>query len=140
MTIQAVLLPVFVMVATIFVLLLLTGRRRFAVLRRGEVQLRDVALDGGGWPAGTRQAANAYSSQFELPVLFLVLVALAIPTNFADLVFVVMSWLFVLSRIWHAAVLVTTNHVPTRFRAFLVGFVILALMWAIFVVRIMVGS
>ena len=57
----------------------------------------------------------------------------------ADILFVVMAWLFVVSRIVHAFIHVTSNHVGQRFAAFLVGAVILALMWIIFMARIVVA-
>ena len=41
----------------------------------------------------------SYTSQFELPVLFYVLTILAMYTKHADILFVVMAWLFVLARV-----------------------------------------
>ena len=54
------------------------------------------------------------------------------------LLFVVMAWIFVLSRLAHAYIHTTSNHVPTRFRAFAVGMLVLLLMWIIFAVRILI--
>lgn len=73
-----------------------------------------------------------------MPVLFYALVALAIITRKADLLFVVLSWIFVVSRLVHAAVYVTTNHVPHRFAAYLVGAVTLIILWISFAARILV--
>ncbi|KQP51831.1 MULTISPECIES: MAPEG family protein [unclassified Methylobacterium] len=139
MTIQAVLAPVFVQVALIFALLLWMGRVRFAEVRAGTVEAGDVGLGQRNWPARAQQAANAFSNQFELPVLFLVLVPLAILTKKADLLFVVLSWVFVATRVVHAGVYITTNHIPHRFRAYLAGFVALAAMWIVFAVRIVLA-
>jgi hypothetical protein len=44
--------------------------------------------------------------------------------------------MFVVSRLVHAAIHVTSNKVSLRFMAFLVGVLILAAMWIIFAVRI----
>jgi len=52
---------------------------------------------------------------------------------------VVMAWLFVLSRIVHAAIHVTSNNVNHRFAVFAVGVALLLMMWAIFAVRILLG-
>ena len=64
----------------------------------GAVKLSEVALREPNWPDRTLQVANAFSNQFELPVLFYVLTILAIITRHADLLFVVMAWIFVLTR------------------------------------------
>lgn len=64
------------------------------------------------------------------------LVGLALATRKADLVFVVMAWIFVATRFVHAGVYVTSNHVPYRFQAYLVGTLLLLAMWIVFAVRI----
>ena len=67
------------------------------------------------------------------------LVILAWITKHADLIFVVMAWIFVLLRIGHAYIHTTSNHVPTRFRIFAAGVLVLLLMWIIFAVRILLA-
>lgn len=140
MSIQAVLAPVFVQVALTFVLLVWMGRVRLAAVRGGEVAVRDVALGQRAWPDRATQAANTFQNQFELPVLFYALVALAWMTRKADLLFVVLSWVYVLTRLVHAAVYTTTNDIRLRFTAFLVGSVILMIMWALFGLRILLAG
>jgi hypothetical protein len=138
MTIQMVLLPVFVQVALTFALLFWMASVRTASIRRGETKMRDIALAQPAWPARVTQISNCYHSQFQLPLLFYVLVILAWVTRQADLIFVVMAWIFVLARIAHAYVHTTSNHVPTRFNVFAVGAIMLLIMWIIFAVRILV--
>jgi hypothetical protein len=139
MSIQAVLLPVFVQVALTFALMFWMGSVRVAAISRGQVKVRDMALGQPVWPERETQIANCYHNQFQLPVLFYVLVALALFTRKADLLFVVLSWTFVLLRLAHALVHVTTNHVPTRFRWFLAGALVLLVMWIVFAARILLG-
>jgi len=74
----------------------------------------------------------------QVPLLFYVIVVLAWITKQADLIFVVMAWIFVLSRLVHTYIHTTSNHVPTRFNAFAVGVIVLLLMWIIFAVRILI--
>ena len=138
MTIQMILLPVFVQVALTIALLLWMASARRASLTRGETKIRDTALGQPGWPAKPTQISNCYDSQFQIPLLFYVLVVLAWITKQADLLFVVMAWIFVLSRLAHAYIHTTSNHVPTRFRAFAFGMLVLLLMWIIFAVRILI--
>jgi hypothetical protein len=139
MTIQMVLLPVFVQIALTFALLIWMARARTSSVSRGETKIRDIALRQPAWPAQATQISNCYDSQFQLPLLFYVLVILAWLTRQADLVFVVTAWIFVLARLAHAYVHTTSNHVPTRFWVFAVGMLVLLLMWIIFAVRILIA-
>ena len=138
MTIQMVLLPVFVQVALTFGLLFWMASARTGSVRRGETKIRDIALGQSVWPAKAQQISNCYDSQFQLPLLFYVLVILAWITRHADLIFVVMAWLFVLLRIAHAYIHTTSNHVPTRFKVFAAGMLVLLVMWIIFAVRVLI--
>jgi hypothetical protein len=137
LSIQAVLAPVFVQVALTFALLFLMGRSRFSAIRANEVEVQAIALGQPAWPDRVLQVANAYHNQFETPLLFYALVALALITRQADLLFVVMAWLFVAARLAHAYIHTTSNTVIRRFQAFLAGTVVLMLMWLIFAVRIL---
>ena len=139
MSIQAVLLPLFVEVALTFVLLYWMAYRRTSALQAGEVGLRDIALREPNWPAQATQVGNAFHNQLELPVLFYVLTILAWITRHADLLFVVMAWIFVVLRFAQAYIHVTDNDVRRRGLAFIVGAIVLTIMWAIFMIRILLG-
>ena len=139
MSIPAILAPLFVSVALTFALLIWMGYTRVTTISRGETKIRDIALREPNWPAHSTQVGNAYHNQFELPVLFYVLVILAIITRQADLLFVAMSWIFVALRLVHAYIMVTTNYVPRRFQVHYVALLVLVLMWAIFAFRILVN-
>jgi hypothetical protein len=136
MSIPAVLLPVFVQVFLTFFFLIWMARSRLAALKGGETKVRDVALRQPNWPERVTQIANTFHNKLELPILFYVLVAFALITRKADLIFVVMSWMFVATRLFHAYVYATTNRIQHRFQVFAVGAVILLLMWIIFALRI----
>ncbi|MFL5132818.1 MAG: MAPEG family protein [Microvirga sp.] len=140
MSITAILLPVYVQVALTFILLLWMGSSRLGSLRAGEVKVKDIALGERNWPSRILQVQNAYHNQFELPVLFYVLVTLALFTRKADMLFVVMSWMFVTSRLVHAAIHTTSNKMALRFQAFVVGVLILAAMWVIFGIRVLAAE
>jgi hypothetical protein len=139
MPIAMILLPLFIEVILTFVLLFWTGFARRTDLTTGGVHPRDIALGQLGWRPKTQQLGNAYNNQFQLPVLFYVLTVLAIITRHADLLFVVMAWIFVLARLAHAYIHVTHNHVFRRGSIFGIGALVLLLMWIIFIVRILLG-
>ena len=139
MSIQAILLPLFVEVLLTYVLMFWMGRARVTTVSSGQVKVRDIALGQPAWPERVQQVSNAYHNQFQLPVLYYVLTILAIVTKQADFLFVVMAWLFVVLRIAHAAVHVTSNRVSRRFFIFAAGAFVLLLMWIIFAVRILLA-
>ena len=72
-----------------------------------------------------------------MPVLFYILIALALPLRHADLVIVVLSWVFVITRFVHAGIFVTSNNVPQRGLVWFAGGVVLLVMWVYFALRMM---
>jgi hypothetical protein len=105
----------------------------------GAVDPSRIALREPNWPVRTQQVAYSFSNQFELPVLFYVLTILEIITRHADLVFVVLAWIFVLMRFAQAYVHTTSNVVLRRGTFYVVGALVLIIMWVIFMVRILLG-
>ena len=139
MSIQAVLLPLFVQVTLTFVLLIwMAALNRSAVVRR-EVRWQDIALREPNWPAPNLQVRNAFHNQLETPLLFYVLTILAWITRHADLLFVILAWIYVALRIVHAYIHVTDNYVPRRGAAFIMSAIVLALMWLIFMLRLLLA-
>jgi hypothetical protein len=139
MSIQAVLLPLFVEVALTFVLLYWMAYQRTSALNAGEIEPRNVALREPNWPQRMTQVANAFQNQLELPVLFYVLTILSLMTRHADLLFVLLAWVLVVCRVVHAYIHVTSNDIRRRGLAFGVGVLVLTIMWAIFMIRILLG-
>lgn len=137
MTIQMILAPLFVQVLLIFCVMFGMMYWRTRALRRGEVRLSEIALREPKWPVRATQYAYAFSNQFELPVLFFVLTILVIITRHADLIFVLLAWVFVVLRIFQALVHVTNNNVQARGTIYGAGALVLVIMWIIFIVRIM---
>lgn len=139
MSIRTILLPLFVQVALTFALLFWMGLSRVGSIKRKETRITDVALGQPNWPVKVQQISNCYANQFQLPILFYALVALALLTKSADLLFVVLSWAFVLTRMLHAYIHTGGNVVRHRFNAFALGAVILLAMWLIYAFRIRSG-
>jgi len=140
MPIQYVLLPLFIQVLLTFGLYSWMAYYRVTLLRRGVVQPRDIALREPNWPPYVLKVANAAHNQLEIPVLFYVLTILSIVTRHADIVFLVLAWIFVLSRLAHAYVHTTRNIVELRGPLFGIGLLVLLIMWVIFIVRILIGA
>ena len=137
MSVQTVLLPVFVLVGlTLFLLIWMAGARRGALVS-GQTKIRDIALGEQNWPARATQIANCYRNQFEIPVLFYVLIALALPLRHADIVIVLLSWVFVVTRFVHAGIFVTSNDLNQRSLAWFAGVLVLFAMWLYFALKML---
>jgi hypothetical protein len=137
MSVQMVLLPVLLQIALTFALLIwMVGARRQALVSR-ETKARDIALGEPHWPVRATQIGNCYRNQFELPVLFYVLVALALPLRRVDDIILLLSWIFVISRFVHAGVFVTSNDLGRRSTAWIAGALVLLVMWLYFALKIL---
>ena len=112
MTVQDVLLPVFVYVALVYAVL------------GGLIVTRASRRE-----AGAALFAANFRNQFEIPVLFFAVVALALITKRTDTLFVVLEWLFVLARVVHAGIHVTRNVIPWRSTAFAASAAVVLILW-----------
>src|SRR6185312_3184249 len=125
MSLPEILLPLFVEVALTFLLWFWMAYYRVTLVRSGAVHPRDIALRQPNWPPHVLQIANAAHNQLELPMLFYVLTILSIITRHADVLFVVLAWIFVLSRLVHAYIHVTHNRLSKRGGVFGIGLLVL---------------
>ena len=138
MTYPMILAPLFVQVVlTLFVAFYL-GSQRVRLGLRGEMP-DNVTLREPNWPPRVRQIENNLLNQFETPVLFYVLVILAIITRHADNIFVMLSWIYVVLRLLHAYIHLTSNDLRIRGPIFICSVIILAIMWGMFILAIMLG-
>jgi len=71
--------------------------------------------------------------------LFYVLTILSIMTHHADLLYVLLAWVFVVLRVLQAGVHVTNNNVRVRGGFFGASAFVLVIMWLIFIVRIVLA-
>ena len=70
-------------------------------------------------------------------MLFFVLIALALPLRHADLVIVMLSWVFVVTRFAHAGIFVTSNDVRSRSLAWFAGALVVLAMWVYFALQML---
>jgi hypothetical protein len=132
--------PVFVQVALTFVLLFWMGFARSRSLRDGAVRVKDIVLGQQAWPAQVTRIDRAFHNQLEMPLVFFALVALVIATSTGTQLFVWLEWLFVIFRVAHAAIHVTSNRLMVRFGVFVAGILTLIAMWVWFAARIVLGG
>ena len=116
MSVQMVLLPVFVLVGLTFALLLGMASARTRALSSREISFKDIALGQQNWPLRATQA---------------------LPLRRADLFIVLMSWVFVVTRFAHAGIFLTSNNVGQRSMAWFAGVLVLFAMWIYFALKLL---
>ena len=134
---QHLLLPAFVQFALTVYVLTRMGQGRVRAVRSGQVKRADIDTKSV-YSEAVQKFANNYISQFELPVLFYVVVAFALATELIDTTFIGLAWAFVGSRLVHSFVHTGSNRIATRFKVFVAGLVFLVGMWAWFGLRLFV--
>lgn len=106
------------LVVFIYVLLL---QRKIAAGKVGEIDRKRTAVDPMAWPLPVQLVNNNLTSQFQVPVLVYVCSLALVQLEAVDVVGVAAAWIFVLTRIGHTAVHVSSNKVPYRMRLFTLG-------------------
>ena len=121
-------LPILVQLGLVFWLYIYLAIVKSRAMKAGLVDEKRRALHNDAWPDSVLQVNNCIRNQFEVPVLFYVLVILLWLTQSVNIVMQVLAWLFIASRIIHAIIHTGTNYVPLRRRVFMLGCFILIVM------------
>jgi hypothetical protein len=134
---QHLLLPAFVQVTLTVYVLTRMGQGRVRAVRLGQVKRSEIDTKSA-YSETVQKFANNYVSQFELPVLFYVVLAFALVTELIDFKLIGLAWAFVGARLVHSFVHTGSNRIATRFKVFVAGLVFLVGMWAWFGLRLFV--
>ena len=120
--------PMLVQILITVVGFMLLGIRKRRALKTDDVDVRKTALDNDAWPDYVQNVSNNIRNQFQVPVLFYVLCFMFHSMNAVSFAVLALAWAFVVSRVVHAYIHMTSNYVPARFSVFTIGFVIMVLM------------
>ncbi|WP_019962013.1 MAPEG family protein [Woodsholea maritima] len=121
-----------------FVMGLITVSARTKAIRSGEAPLKDILLGQKNYPQKTQQISNAFNNQFETPTYFFALAIMAMVVGIQDLIMLGAAWIYVILRLVHTYIYVTSNYLQARFLAFFGGIIALMVMagriavWAVF--------
>lgn len=115
------------------------GMERVPRVMRGEIAMKDIAVERDAYPLRARLLSNNFDNQFQLPVLFYVAVLLALWSGGTGWVEVILAGAFVILRCVHAGIHVTTNQLFRRFAVYSAGLVVLVLLWVWLVIRILLN-
>lgn len=126
---QVIFLPLLVQVLLVIGLYVALAVSKARASRKGLVDIERRALHADAWPENVQAINNSIRNQFEVPVLFYILVVVLYQLGAAGAVAQVLAWLFVASRLVHAGIHTGSNHVPTRRSVFMFGcLVVLAML------------
>jgi len=114
-----------------YILLLIAKKKAVAA---EEVDLERRGLYDDAWPVSVIKINNSIRSQYEIPVLFYIVVGILWAINAVGPIVHTLAWIFVLSRVAHAYIHTGSNFVPHRLRFFSLGIysVILLVILAIY--------
>ena len=135
---QALLAPVFLHVLLIVVVGIITLRSRIAAVKLGKASLKKIAIDNNAWPEEALKPANNMNNQFQVPLLWYAVIGLLLVMQKADVVAVGLSWVFLVSRVFHSIEHITTNNIRRRMPLFLFGLAAVVCMWGWFALRLYV--
>jgi len=116
-----ILWPLAAQVLLVLLLFIRLGQVKARAFAAGLIDPAVTALDNDAWPDEVRKVANNIRNQFQVPVLFFVLILALFARGSADLPALVIAWLFVASRLVHSYIHIGSNYVPNRTRVFTIG-------------------
>ena len=119
---------------TYFIYWLVSERRKQAI-RAGEASVKQFR-ENNAEPARSLFVRNNLENQFELPVLFFAAVLALHAVGAVAMPALVLAWVFVLSRLAHAFVHVTTNRIRHRRPLFIAGWLASAGLWALLALQL----
>ncbi len=132
-------IAIFAMVAQVFLTLYIfmrMGKARTSALIKGDLHIRDIALSNDAWTDDIKKLGNNLQNQFETPILFYTAVMLAVALSFTSWVIAIASVIYVCLRVVHHRIHIGKNHVPSRFKVFVLSLVTLVVMWVAIVVEV----
>jgi len=127
---KLMLLPVIAQVLLTSVVMIIMGRRRISAAKTKQITMGAFrTMDLTGASEQVIATSRNFDNQFQMPMLYLFSVLFCLQFGLADLTFVIMGAFFVVLRYWHTLVHIGSNNIRLRFRVFLLGCLVLWLIW-----------
>lgn len=127
-------LPFFIQIGLTFVVLLRLAYCRVSAFR-AEGGMADIRKNG--FPTRAVNASDNLKNQFEIPVLFYVLCIFCFISGISSLALTVLAWVYVVLRIFHAAIHCGPNIIfPWRFGSFVLSCNILLIMFVMIILKV----
>ena len=99
-------------------------------VRTGEISPKYFKVYSGTGPSERLELiAQHYENQFEVPILFLITCVVFLTLNSVNTTTLILAWIFVISRFFHAWIHLGKNNVPKRAAAFAIGWLAILVLW-----------
>ena len=129
-------LPLLLQVLLTVIVYLFLAAAKARASKQGLVDISRRALHHDAWPANVQKINNNIRNQFEVPVLFYVLVLVLYQLGAAGMLAQILAWLFAGSRLLHAFIHTGANQVPLRRLVFMFGCLVVLAMLILAVVAV----
>lgn len=116
------------MLLVILLYMRLAKLKRFAA-SKGDVDEIRRALFENAWPDYVIKVNNNIHNQFELPLLFYALTFVFWSLQVTSPLVLILSWFFVVTRVWHSVIHIGVNAVIWRRRIFTWGCYTILVLW-----------
>lgn len=128
---KPLLLPLLAQVLLTFIVMYIMGRKRVNEINKMKIhpQRTDVRSHAREVFKESEAAADNFHNQLESPILFYVVILLALMLMVQDYVIVVLAWTFVGLRYIHSVIHITYNRVLHRFSVFVFSSLVLFALW-----------
>ena len=127
---KPLLYPLLIQVGLTFLVWLRMYQTRLAEIQARQIDPNELATRRDSRRLlNNTAAADNFSNQFELPVLFYLAIMLALTLMLQDRVIVFLSWVFVILRVAHAIIHLSYNNVTHRFLVYVAGGLAVIGMW-----------
>lgn len=122
--------PMFALVLLTFVVGGITFVARIKSVRTGQVKPSYYKImQSTDVPEALIQKSNNFTNLFQIPTLFYAAGCLIITLGLESDLIIILSWLFVITRIAHSYIHITYNHIIHRIIAFMLGNLCVLLLW-----------
>lgn len=124
------LVPVFAQVLLTSLVMIIMGRRRIQAAKNKQISVAAFqTMNLTGANEQVIATGRNFDNQFQMPMLYLFSVLFTLQLGLADSTFLVLGSMFVALRYWHTVIHIGTNHLRSRFRVFLLGCLVLWVIW-----------
>ncbi|WP_421420585.1 MAPEG family protein (plasmid) [Pseudoalteromonas lipolytica] len=127
----------FTQVLLTFIIMFIMGKRRFRAAKQKTIEMKDfltMELEKAG--SDVRVADRNFINQFEMPVLFFIACLTALQLNAVGYMFVALAWVYVLLRVVHSYIHLTSNTLKVRYYSFVISSLVMLSMWMVILTRV----
>ncbi len=124
---QLALIPIYIIY--IFILGFYQYRKRVSAVRSKKINIDYFKTYQFEAPEELKVLQNHFSSQFEVPILFMVTCLAVVVLDKSSIFNLALGFLFILSRLAHSYIHLGSNNLKKRALSFVLGFFVILIIW-----------